>query len=311
MRPGCRRSEASGGEGFILVTVLMISTLLLSSAVSFAWFARQEMRRAAAEEFALVSRSLAQVALYTVSEWIGGDENAYDSELEIIYNPKIPLVLPFDDWYVVVGIVPQNRLLSINKIFLPDGVTMRHELEYPWEEIWTRIGNDDLKLLVLDFLDTNDEARPGSKEEDYYVNRAIGDLSELLRLEDMTPALLYQNRDEPRPTLDQYFTVYGGDKINVNLAPREVLAILDKDIGTDVADSIITYRNEAFIANEKDLIKIPGFPVSATSRLKGIIDYKSNYFLVELKVVHFERERTFSVMLSRSGNVCHIEHWRE
>lgn len=311
MRPGCRRSETSGEEGFILVTVLMISTLLLSSAVSFAWFARQEMRRAAGEEFTLVSRSLAQVALQTVSEWIGGDNNAYDSELEIIYNPMIPLVLPFDDWYVVVNIVPQDRLFSINDIFLPDGVTMRHELEYPWDEVWTRVGNDDLKVLVLDFLDTNEEARPGSKEEDYYVNRAIDDLSELLRLEDITPAILYQNPDEPRPTLDQYFTVFGGEKINVNLAPREVLSILDKDIGTDVADSIIRYRGEAFITSEKDLIKIPGFPVSATSKLKGIIGFKSNYFLVELKVVHFERERTFSVMLSRSGNFCQIVHWRE
>ena len=311
MRPGCRRFSAREREGFILVTVLMISTLLLSSAVSFAWFARQEMKRASSEEFAMVSRSLAHVALYTVAEWIGGDDNNYDSELEILYAPQIPLVLPFEDWYVVVNIVPQNRLFSINRIFLPDGVTMRHELEYPWEEIWRQIGDDDLALLVLDFLDRDTEARPGSKEEDYYVNRAISDLSELLRLPDMKPSLLYENPDEPRPTMERFFTVFGGDKININLAPREVLAILDEAMRTDVADSIIRYRSEAFIADEKDLIKIPGFPITATSRLKGLIGYKSDYFLVELKVVHFESERTFSVMLTRSGNSCQIVHWRE
>lgn len=306
MRPGCRSRKG----GFVLVTVLFITTLLLGAASSFAWFARQEMRRVAAEEFALVSRSLAVIACQTVGEWIAADNNTFDSKRELLYSGTLPLELYFGDWLVGIEIEPQDRLIPINDIFLPDGVTIRNEYEYPWQQFWEMIGDDETGTLLLDFLDKDTTARAGSREEDYYLNRKISDLSELLLLPELRPGILYRRR-ETDIALDRYFTVYGDTKINVNIAPRDVLAILDREMGADVAESIISYRAEHDIESAKDLIKIPAFPVAVSTRLNNILSYRSNYFVVKLKVQFAERERNFEIVLKRAGRSCQLINWRE
>lgn len=308
MRSPCLKASRSG---FILVAVLFISTLLLSSAVSFAWFARVEMKRASAEEFALVSRSLASIVCQTVGVWIANDDNNFDSELEYLYTPNYPILLWYGNWEVAIQIVPQDRLIPINSIFLPDGVTLRKEYEYPWEEFWKITSDDSFATTMLDFLDRDTEARPGSVEEEFFVNREIGDLSELLRLEEIKRDFLYREYAENAPTFDRYFTVYCDEKININLAPKEVLSILDEEMGEDIADSIITYRTENKIENEKDLLKIPGFPMAVHTRLSNVIAYKSNYFLLDMNVSDGNRERKFKVMVKRVGRMCMIVNWSE
>jgi type II secretory pathway component PulK len=309
MRPGFRTRKKSG---FILVTVLFISTLLLSAAATFAWFARQEMRRTSYEEFALVSRSLASVACQVIGGWIGSDSNGYDSELELLYMPNYPLLLFFGDWEVTAKITPQNRLFPINGLFLPDGVTMRTEFEYAWQEFWRLMGNDRMSLILLDFLDSDTEARPGSLEEEYYVNRKISHLSELLRVERMEGDMIYtRGGGTEAVTIDRFFTVYGEGPININVAPKEILAALDPEIGPDIADAILIYRSENKIESERDLVKIPGFPMAAHTRLANVLTYRSDYFLLDMKVARGSRERNFSVMLRRSGPICQILSWGE
>lgn len=262
------------------------------------------------EEFALVSRGVVDIALETVTGWIANDQNEYDSARELLYSGNLPLSLTFGEWDVFIKIVPQDRLLPINGIFLPDGVTMKKEYEYPWQEVWSKLARVNVGTIILDFLDEDADIRPGGKEEDYFPNRKISDLSELLRLPEVTPNLLYEEIAQAG-AIDTFFTVYGESTVNINLAPRSVLSVLDADIGPNVVDSILTYRAGANITNAKDLLKIPGFPVTATARLNDIIGYKSNYFLVEMRAEHGYRERNFSVMVKRSGGTCQIVNWRE
>jgi hypothetical protein len=296
--------------GFVLVVVLMISVILLGTATSFALFAKNQMRRASDEEFALKSRTLAVIVCDVVAGWIAGDINDFDSPNEFLYSPKFPLVLPFDDWQVNISITPQDALIPINSIFLPDGSTLRSEYEYPWDEIWTVFGRADVGTLVLDFFDTDVEARAGGREDDYFPNGKISDLSELLRLPEITPNLLYRASDD-KVALENYFTVYGAEKININFAPREVLMVIDPDIGSDVVEAIIRYRADNDIRNAADLDKIPGFPASATARLNNIITGQSNYFSVLISVQNESSEHNFVAMLRRSGAKCQIVNWRE
>jgi type II secretory pathway component PulK len=303
-------SGCPGTKGFILVVVLMMSILLLGAATSFALFARTQMRRVSDAEFALKARTLAVIVCGAVSEWISSDSNDFDSEREFLYSPNFPLVLPFDDCQVNIRIKPQDALLPINSIFLPDGVTMREEYEYPWREIWTKIGRADAGTVALDFLDSDSEARAGGREDDYYTNGKISDLSELLRLPEVTPELLYR-RSEEGLALENFFTVYGEEKININFAPREVLTILDPAIGTDVAEAIVTYRLENDIRNASDLVSVPGFPAAASVRLNNVITGKSSYFSVRMSVQGEGREYNFTVMLKRGAAKCQIVNWRE
>jgi type II secretory pathway component PulK len=308
MTSGCQNSKS----GFILITVLMISTLFLSAATSFAWFAKTQMRRVSDEEFALRARTLAVIALSEVSEWISSDTNEFDSMRELLYYPDLPLVLPFDDWQVNISITPQNALLPLNYIFLPDGVTVRKEYEHAWDEVWNILKKNDTGMVVLDFLDGDTEARAGGLEEDYFPNKQIGDLSELLLLsEDITPELLYGGAGSDDIAISTYFTVYGGEKININFAPREVLLVLDQDLWPTMVDAIIAYREEENITNAKDLLNIPGFPLTVTARLNNILGYKSDYFLVRIGALNGTREHNFVVMMKRAGNKCQVINWRE
>ncbi|MDR0648117.1 MAG: general secretion pathway protein GspK [Synergistaceae bacterium] len=306
MTSGCRKAEG----GFILVAVLMLSVILLGASTSFALFARSQMRRASDEEFALVSRTLAAIAGGAVSEWIASDSNDYDSAREFLYAPDFTIALPFDEWDVSIKITPLDAHIPINGVFLPDGVTTRAEYEYPWTGIWDRFGGGNTGTVTLDFLDSDMEARAGGREEDYFVNGKISDLSELLHLPEITADMVYGSSADS-VSLADYFTVYGDDKINVNFAPRHVLAVLDQDAGPDVADAIITYREGNDLKSASDLAKVPGFSPAAATRLGGVISGKSSYFSVMICVGDGARERNFTVTMRRGSGRCQILNWRE
>lgn len=299
-------------RGFVLVTVLFISTILLGSAAAFAMFARQEMRRVSEEAFSLESRSLASVACSIASDWIAGDNNAFDSELEFYYDQEHPFFLTFGEWDVSISISPLSRLIQINGLFLPDGVTLKTEYEYAWAKFWNLAGDDRLGPLILDFLDADTEARPGSHEGEHYKNRRVSDLSELLHIDGITTEMLFAEPGKDAVTVDSFFTASGTNgMINVNVAPKHVLEILDADVGSDVAASIIAYRRDNAIADEKDLLKIPGFPMAAYARLSNIISYKSRFFLIQMKTSHAHRERNYEIIVEKSGNGCKIVRWEE
>jgi hypothetical protein len=288
----------------------MICVILLGASTSFAWFARMQMRRAADEEFALISRTLAVIVCAAASEWISGDSNDYDSAREFLYSPEFPIVLPFDDWDVNIRITPQDALIPINGIFLPDGVTTRAEYEYAWQEIWDSFGRNNAGMAVLDFLDSDTEPRAGGREEDYFANRKISDLSELLHLPEVTAEMIYGTSADG-VSLESYFTVYGDERVNVNFAPQNVLALLDQEIGDDGALAIVRYRADNDIKNASDLAKIPGFPPGVAARLTSVVTGKSSYFSVQIGVRNGERERNFVVMMRRGSGKCEAINWRE
>jgi hypothetical protein len=287
----------------------MVTVLFLGAAVSFATFARSQIRRASDEEFALRARSLAVIACGFVSELIAGDNNGYDSPREVFYSPEAVLLLPFGDWEVNIGIMPQDALIPINTPFLPDGVTVRQEYEHLWSQVWTLLGASNAGVLALDFLDADVEPRVGSREDGYFPNKKISDMSEFLRLPEIEPELLYGSSSDLG--LNNFFTVRGEESINVNVAPREVLAVLDPDLGPDAADAIIVYREDNDIKSASDLNKIPGLSPAAVARLDKILTGGSNYFLVRIGVRYENNERNFVILLKRGGAKCQVVNWRE
>lgn len=298
-------------RGYVLVTVLLISSLLLSAATAFAIYARREMRRASDEEFMFLSRGLARAACDIVKGWLSSDSNDYDSELEILYRPNFPFTLNFGEWTVVAKLSPLDRLIPINGLFLPDGITMKTEMESAWDHFWSMQADQRIAPLVLDFLDQDVESRPGSAEREGFANRKIGDLSELMHIDEIDANMIWGQNGALPLTFDRFFSVYGDGTVNINVAPREVIAGLDSEIGYDVADAIIKYRTDNVIRSEKDLVNIPGFPMAAHARLANLLAYKSNLFLLDLKVIYMERERNFAIMMSKDGGGCKIHSWRE
>jgi hypothetical protein len=304
MRKRCRASE----RGFILVVVLFVSSLFLGTAVSFALFARNEAARVFAEEFAAVTRGIAMIAQREACEAIALDDGPGDSRIERIYSGR-PMELDFSDFTAQVTIEPLDGKIPINGLLLPDGVTVKNEYSYPWARALEELDMEPLAPVILDFLDADASPRAGGREDEDFPNRPLSDLSELLRLPEITGGVLYSNGT--RPALEDFFTVHGDSGININMAPAWVIAILDPGIGADTAERIAETREENALTGPDDLAKIPGISNTMTTRLKNVINYKSLYFRVHIKVIGRGGERNFAITSRREQGGCSVINWRE
>jgi type II secretory pathway component PulK len=302
-----RKSSQTTKEGFIIITVLMISALFLSTAVAYAMFARLEMRRVASEEFAGASRAVAIIASRDARDWVAQKTDS-DSRHDVLYS-GFPIKLNYDDYSVYVTLTPLDDKIPINNLLLPDGITMKNEYLYAWNMAWNSLGFR-IPPPVLDFISPVTEARPGGRKEDYFPNKPLSDLSELMRLPEINRGDLYAGVSADL-AIDSYFTIYGKDGININMAPSAVIRILDPGIGPDVADAIVAYRFENAIRGEGDLANIAGFSSSVATRLRNVINYTSNFFLLELRVERGTSTRVFEAIILKNGEKTEIVNWRE
>ena len=296
-------------SGFILVSVMIASATLLTAATAFAWFARTEARAEAARERKYRFRNAAQIAVNIMSRRIAEDRNGYDGPTESLYDPYEHVKLEIGDYTAEVQIRPLNDKIPISGLLLPDGVTPRSEYETAWENVWEALELPRLAWEVVDFIDADTDQRLGGAERDTNINRMISDLSELRAMPEITDGVLW-GTDEIPGGLARYVTVVGGEKINVNVAAPEVLAVLDDALTPSHARSIAAYRLVNPIKDMEGLRNVPGFPASLTTKLANIIGFESTHFLLSVKVSDGAGNvRNYRVVVERGGSGAYS--WEE
>ncbi len=296
-------------SGFILVSVMIASATLLTAATAFAWFARTEARAEAARERIYRFRNAAQIAVNIMSRRIAEDRNGYDGPTESLYDPYEHVKLEIGDYTAEVQIRPLNDKIPISGLLLPDGVTPRSEYETAWENVWEALELPRLAWEVVDFIDADTDQRLGGAERDTNINRMISDLSELRAMPEITDGVLW-GTDEIPGGLARYVTVVGGEKINVNVAAPEVLAVLDDALTPSHARSIAAYRLVNPIKDMDGLRNVPGFPASLTTKLANIIGFESTHFLLSVKVSDGAGNvRNYRVVVERGGSGAYS--WEE
>lgn len=296
-------------SGFILVSVMIASATLLTAATAFAWFARTEARAEAARERIYRFRNAAQIAVNIMSRRIAEDRNGYDGPTESLYDPYEHVKLEIGDYTAEVQIRPLNDKIPISGLLLPDGVTPRSEYETAWENVWEALELPRLAWEVVDFIDADTDQRLGGAERDTNINRMISDLSELRAMPEITDGVLW-GTDEIPGGLARYVTVVGGEKINVNVAAPEVLAVLDDALTPSHARSIAAYRLVNPIKDMEGLRNVPGFPASLTTKLANIIGFESTHFLLSVKVSDGAGNvRNYRVVVERGGTGAYS--WEE
>ena len=296
-------------SGFILVSVMIASATLLTAATAFAWFARTEARAEAARERIYRFRNAAQIAVNIMSRRIAEDQNGYDGPTESLYDPYEHVKLEIGDYTAEVQIRPLNDKIPISGLLLPDGVTPRSEYETAWENVWEALELPRLAWEVVDFIDADTDQRLGGAERDTNINRMISDLSELRAMPEITDGVLW-GTDEIPGGLARYVTVTGGEKINVNVAAPEVLAVLDDALTPSHARSIAAYRLVNPIKDMEGLRSVPGFPASLTTKLANIIGFESTHFLLSVKVSDGAGNvRNYRVVVERGGSGAYS--WEE
>ena len=296
-------------SGFILVSVMIASATLLTAATAFAWFARTEARAEAARERIYRFRNAAQIAVNIMSRRIAEDRNGYDGPTESLYDPYEHAKLEIGDYTAEVQVRPLNDKIPISGLLLPDGVTPRSEYETAWENVWEALELPRLAWEVVDFIDADTDQRLGGAERDTNINRMISDLSELRAMPEITDGVLW-GTDEIPGGLARYVTVVGGEKINVNVAAPEVLAVLDDALTPSHARSIAAYRLVNPIKDMEGLRNVPGFPASLTTKLANIIGFESTHFLLSVKVSDGAGNvRNYRVVVERGGSGAYS--WEE
>ena len=296
-------------SGFILVSVMIASATLLTAATAFAWFARTEARAEAARERIYRFRNAAQIAVNIMSRRIAEDRNGYDGPTESLYDPYEHVKLEIGDYTAEVQIRPLNDKIPISGLLLPDGVTPRSEYETAWENVWEALELSRLAWEVVDFIDADTDQRLGGAERETNINRMISDLSELRAMPEITDGVLW-GTDEIPGGLARYVTVIGGEKINVNVAAPEVLAVLDDALTPSHARSIAAYRLVNPIKDMEGLRNVPGFPASLTTKLANIIGFESTHFLLSVKVSDGAGNvRNYRVVVERGGSGAYS--WEE
>ena len=297
-------------KGFILISVLVLGTVLISCATAFTWFVRLQVRSIARQRVTLEARTMAQIFTTSIINLLGemSSRFASDSPTQRWFQP---FVIPVGDLGVwVVQVKPLDDKFPIGGLFLPDGNTLRREFSKPWEDMWDKLGHRELSMPVLDFLDKNSRPRVGGIERENYINRAPLDISEMLIMsQDITSEILYGGNG--RKGLADYCTVYSDGRININYAPLEVLELLP-GLDSGLAARIVSDRTEKIFESLKDIQLLPGASPRTSIQLTNLVTFKSRFF--ELKIQNFTQDDSqggvsFNIIFDR--NARKIIRWEE
>ncbi len=295
-------------SGMVLLSVLLIAVFLVSASTGFAVFARRTMRRFDREQRAFTARMLSEVVLDAAKAILSmhmgkahsvGDELFASRRFEF---PDIGVV-------VTMKIDPLDDKIPLNKLFLPDGKTLRREIEVPWAGIWREVGAEHLETTSLDFLDKDTEPRLGGNEKPNFLNRSLLSLEELLLAPGVTPEIL--SGFGGRPGVRSLATVWSSGKINLNTAPVEVLSILE-GLDGKLAVQIVDRRTEKPLESIIDLATMPGFPVDAVPKLMNLATFRSDWFRVSFDVLFEDGEIiTFRSILNGKPFAWKTVRWEE
>lgn len=172
---------------------------------------------------------------------------------------------------------------------------------------------------ITDFVDPDRNPRIEGAEDEHYLssafpyrapNRPLASVSELRAVDEITPEL-YR-------LIAPFLTVWPaeGSKINLLTAPPEVLAALNEDdalepLSAQQVARIIELRDDGMLNEVDTFIEDVMFSDGATDELRGLVDIKSSWFLLDARVEIADRERRLYSVLHRQGRAISVVHRTE
>jgi type II secretory pathway component PulK len=282
--------------------------MLVASATAYAWFARIQIKITFQEKLALQARGVAFVIAQEVIKGLQLDTNEFDSPLEPWFQP---MIVPLSNYGIAnVVLKPLDNKIPLNHLFAEEegkGETLLKGLEDVWKKMWVELGErSTLPAIVLDYIDTDINPRPFGRDGAENINRNLYDISELLGIPEMTPELLYG--EPPKLGLADYCTLWSGNTININVAERHVLELIN-NMDRYIVDEIIKIREKKEITSTQDLESIPGFRGFGTSRF--LIGFASTYFNLTIELIDesWNSTRYFDIVFLKKDK--RILRWEE
>ncbi|MDD2307989.1 MAG: type II secretion system minor pseudopilin GspK [Desulfuromonadaceae bacterium] len=226
-----------------------------------------------------------------------------------------PLKLEDEAGSLEITVSEESGKININALVLPNGeyepfmlATLQRlgtRLEIPGE-VWS---------ATADWIDIDDLPRSGGVETNYYrslkpaysaSNGKLMTLNELSLVKGMMPESL----DKLRPFLTIFSDQAGSNLININTAPKEILAALDDRIDDRMAERIMEERRLQPFRSPAELSRVPGLDTVAIG-LVGKISVKGNLFRITSVGRVKDSGRRIEAVVRLSGGTPEFLSWQE
>jgi general secretion pathway protein K len=291
----CREKDNQSGSA--LVIILLITTLLISVTVEFAYEVFVDTTSLSnwvnLQKAALIAKSGQTLTAPYFKEF----KNLSHTSLS---ETALPVKKDFGtDSFLLIKIEDENAKFNINSIIYQNGLTNSEALN-TLQRLFEYLNIDpSLAMAIADWIDPDSE--PRLKDSEYGVKNAyLWSIDEL--------KFVYGIDKEIFKTILPFITVFGGNtKININTAQLPVLVSLHKDMTESLAQRIIDYRESTPFEDETSLVRVSGLETIG-GYLQGKIAVKSSYFRVTSTAVVNEITRMIESVLDTSLNV---HYWRE
>lgn len=228
-----------------------------------------------------------------------------------------PLKLDDEVGSLEITISEESGRININGLVQPNG-----EYEPFTLAALKRLGArlqlpGDIWGAVADWIDSDDLPRSGGAETPYYRtlkppysarNGRLMTLTELSLVKGITPELLGKLRP--------YLTIFSDQSgsplstVNINTAPKEILAALDDRIDDRMAERILEERRLQPFKSTGELSRVPGMDTVTTS-LVGKIGVKGNLFKITSVARVKDSGRTVEAVVRLSGGAPEFLSWQE
>ncbi len=176
---------------------------------------------------------------------------------------------------------------------------------------------DEIWIAVADWMDGDDLPRSGGFESPYYRslnpgyaarNGKLETLQELSLIKGFTPDIIGKLRP--------FVTIYNDQSgaplslININTAPKEVIAALDDRIDDRMAERILEERQLQPFKSTTELSRVPGLDTIAIGLL-GKISVKGSLFRIVSVARVKDAGRTAEAVVRLSGGAPEFLTWQE
>ncbi len=303
-------------RGFALVITLVITALLVALTVQFIDDVFVETSSAHnyidGQQASLMANSGVEGAIQLIRLSLTG--RTYTT----LVDPWAkPLQIEDEKGSLRVTIEDESARINLNRIARDLGKAEDSFYFQAAARLFKRSGvTIDLLDALADWQDLNDDPLPGGAETAHYMklkqpykakNGKLGTVEELSLIRGFDMSSL--SRIKPFVRVYPEAELADSNKININTAPREVLAALADDMSDDLAKQITDYRITNHFKATGQLSNVPGLE-SIASRLQLYTSVTSSLYRITSEARVGETVRTVEAVVDLQSTQPFL-YWRE
>ncbi len=281
-------------SAFALISVLVLVSILSMLALEFSQRSGINLRMAINLTHSKKALYYAYGGYQAALALLKSDNNDYDGPGDMWYGMLPPV--PFGDGSIHIQIVDEKSRFNLQNLVTSYGEENKRRSVMLQRMFQTLSLESSLVNRIVDWQDSNDFELPDGAEISYYNyltppfsprNEPILSIGELLLIKGFDREVFFLPPEARSPigneeysSLQQYITVYGDGKININTAEKPILLCLSEDMNEYIVDDIIKKRSDGAFNEIEDLKNVETVSDILYDEISSLITVKSDLFRI-------------------------------